>query len=199
MFSKALWWHVCVTLCSVALLCSVPAHAFVIDFENVVPTNTEDPVVVDGFEFDYIDNNGWAISDVDGVTNTLGNATIFITCRDTGDADCAITMTPVNGLPFGLTQFDGADGMLGVGGRTIQVTGSLQGGGTVIETFTTVADTFTTYTTNAMTDLMSVEFRGFGPGDDGIAFDNINIVPEPATSALVVAMCGMACGRRRRL
>jgi hypothetical protein len=93
--------------------------------------------------------------------------------------------------------------LFGVGGRTIQVTGSLFGGGSVVESFFTVADVFTPYAlSGAFADLVSVEFRGFGAGDDILALDNINTdaaVPEPTVLALLgLGLSGLVFDRRRR-
>lgn len=178
-------------------------NAAVIDFDGL-GLNSEDPVTVDGYTFDYIDRDGWAIGNpADGISNEVGNGTDFITCRDTRDGDCTIRMTRDGGVQFSLTSFDGADGLFNVGGRTIEVTGTLAGGATVTDTFSTVASTFTTFSlSSSFTNLVSADFRGYGPGDDMIAFDNINAtaVPLPAPVWLLgtglLGLIGIA--RRKR-
>lgn len=188
--------------CLAACLCAGSVNAAVITFDGM-GLNTADPVTVDGFVFDYINNDGWAIGNPEvELSNELGNGTEVITCRDTRDGDCSIVMTSAGGGAFSLQSFDGADGLFGVGGRTIEVIGTLVGGGTVTDVFTTVADAFTTYSlSSAFSNLASVEFHGFGPGDDMIAFDNIHVteVPEPAGIALLaLSLAGIGIWRKNR-
>jgi hypothetical protein len=61
-------------------------------------------------------------------------------------------------------------------GFNIQVTGMLFSGAIVMESFMTVADTFTSYSlSSAFTDLLSVEFRFMSvDGNDGFTLDNID-------------------------
>ena len=167
------------------------ANAQVITFDGL-GLNEDDPVTVDGFVFDYMDMDGWAIGLADGgdeydLANEFDTGSEIITCRDTGDGECKIVMTESSGALFSLTSFDGADGLLDVGGRTIVVTGTMSDGRTVVDIYTTVASTFTTYSLPSnFSNLVSVEFWGFGRGDDMIAFDNINVtvVPVPAAAWL---------------
>ena len=159
------------------------ADAAVITF-NGYGVNSDNPVTVDGYIFTYIDGNGRAIGTPADLANELGNGSDFITCRDGNDGDCTISMTQSGGGVFSLQSFDGADGLFNIGGRTIEITGTLFGGGTITDTFTTVANTFTPYSlSDGFVDLVSVNFRGFGQGDSMISFDNIEVNPVPIPAA----------------
>ena len=181
------------------------ANAQVITFDGL-GLNVDDPVTVDGFVFDYQDMTGWAIGVVDSPDYTLANefdtGSDIITCQGSDDNECKIVMTSSSGTLFSLTSFDGADGLFDVGGRTITVWGTRSTGGLVTAAFTTVANTFTTYNLSQnFNDLVSVEFRGFGPGDDIMALDNINVqvVPLPAAAWLLGSgLLGLIAFARRK-
>jgi len=182
-----------------------PASATVITFDGL-GTNTDKPVSVDGFTFDYLDENGWCICSTGASSAQISNGTDQILIRDTGDRDSTISMSVDSGL-FSLQSFLGADGLLGIGQRTIEVTGFLFGGGTVTESFITTADTQSLYSLSAaFTGLTAVNFHSFGDSGDGMALDNITVnseingeVPEPAPLALLgLGLLGLGFARKRR-
>jgi len=179
------------------------ASAAVITFDGV-GMNTDKPVTVDGYTFDYLDENGWCICSTAVSSAQISNGTDQILIRDTGDRDSTITMTIDGVTLFSLESFLGADGLLGVGGRTIEVTGFYGAGGTVVESFLTTADIQSTYLLSAaFTGLSSVNFHSFGSVGDGMALDNITVnsnrVPEPAPLALLgLGLLGLGMARKRR-
>ncbi|MEM9840100.1 MAG: hypothetical protein AAF830_13220 [Pseudomonadota bacterium] len=184
---------------SVALLFG-SAFATTIDF-NGIGSNFDDPVTVDGFTFDYIDRNGWAISEASGITNEVGNGTEFITCRDTGDFNCAIVMTSATGGSFELFGFDIADHSLGFGGQVIDVRFDLAGGGSVTQSFTTVADVFSSAVFSPLGALSAVVFRNNGvSGNDGFALDNLQTaaseVPVPPAALLMAGVLALYARRK---
>ena len=179
------------------------ATAAVITFDGL-GLNTLDPVIVDGFAFDYLNRNGWAIGDAVTTTAEFDNGSDMILCRDTADRDCSIRMEVDGGGTFSLNSFLGSDVEFDLGGRTIEVTGFLNGGGTVMASFLTAPNAFALFALpGTFVDLAAVEFHGFG-GSAGtfMALDDITVspaaVPEPGTLFLLGSgLLGLAARRRR--
>ena len=183
---------------------SLSASATVITFDGM-GVNVDKPVIVDGFTFDYLDENGWCICDTGSSSAQISNGTDQILIRDTSDRDSTISMTIDGVAEFSLTSFLGADGLLGIGGRTIEVTGFYGIGGSVVESFSTIANTQSSYLlSGAFTGLVSVNFYSFGDRGDGLALDNITVnedvrLPEPASLALLgLGLMGLGIARKRR-
>lgn len=180
-------------------------NATVITFDGL-GLNVEDPVSVDSYLFDYVDYSGWAIDDPANrdLVNEVENGTDFITCLANSVRGCGIIVAAEDGGLFSLHSFDGADGLLNVGGQTIQVTGTYPDASTVVESFLTVANVFTNYQLGIeFTGLSSAEFRGPGSGDYILALDNIEVtrIPEPSSLmivAIAVAAAMSVCRRRHR-
>ena len=191
-------------IAAAALGIATSASAATIDFE--IPTTSDDPVTVDGFDFDYIDRNGWVIGSASDTTIQFDNGSQVILCRDTVDSECGIVMSVSGGGTFDLNSFDGADGFLGVGGRTISVLGNLFGGGTIFDSFETVASAYTSFFLTGFDDLISVVFSVSGPGDTFMVLDNIVVnegggmspVPVPASLPLLGLGIATLLGLRKR-
>lgn len=183
---------------------TISASATVITFDGM-GVNTDKPVIVDGFTFDYLNENGWCICNTGYSSGQISNGTDQILIRDMNDRDSTISMTIDGVAEFSLTSFLGADGLLGIGGRTIEVTGFYGIGGSVVETFSTIADTQSLYLlSGAFTGLTAVNFYSFGDEGDGLALDNITVnedvrLPEPAPLALLgLGLMGLGLARKRR-
>lgn len=195
--------------CAATTLSSGAASAATIDF-NGLGIDTTNPVTVDGFVFNYIDHNGWAIGNPasPSLSFQVGNGTDMIGCRDTGDFSCSISMASADGSAFNLQSFDLADHSFGFGGFALNITYNLFGGGSLLQSVTTVADTVTTHLSSSPTaSLSSVLFTWNGvSGNDGFVMDNIVVnepsvspVPLPAAGWLLFAsLGGLAVIKRRR-
>jgi hypothetical protein len=172
-----------------AALQASPAHAETIIFDGL-GVNTNDPVTVDGFVFDYQDHNGWAIGRPGvNLAGDFNNGTDVIVIRDTFDRDMTLRMTDASAAQFSVQSFDAADIFLGAaGGMNIEITGFLGGGGTVSTSISTGSGVYTTYVLpGSFTGLAAIEFHGQGTTGDAFALDNIGVnnpVPEPSTLAL---------------
>ena len=183
---------------------ATPAHAETITFDGL-GVNTNDPVTVSGFVFDYQDHNGWAIGRPGvNLAGDFNNGTDVIVIRDTIDRDMTLRMTDASSAPFSVQSFDAADIFLSAaGGMNIAITGFLDGGGLVSTSITTGSGIYTTFVLpGSFAGLEAIEFHGRGTTGDAFALDNIEVnnpVPEPTTLALgVVGLLWVANRRRRR-
>lgn len=171
--------------------------ALVIDF-GIGTYIDSDPAVVSGFNFYYTNGGVGAVADVESLRSEIGNGTSFITTRDINDGEPSISMTPVNGGTFSLLSFDAADFNLGVSGRTVEVVGFSRNGVTVRQSFSLVADTFTTFhLPPTFTNLILVEFNNSGAGGVGFSLDNVEVIPEPS-SALLFGLGALGFVARRK-
>lgn len=140
-----------------------------------------------------------------------------------GELDGAITLRRLDGLPFSLTQLDGAEAFLSdveaelagfPNARRLRIEAELSAGGQYVALFDLdglkdgaggIAD-FQTFTLPSLLfgNITSATFAGVtASGDPGaIALDNLHVgdaIPEPATSvtALVTALLLLACRTTR--
>ncbi len=132
----------------VVVLVAGVSHAQVIDFEdNAVPQGTQltltSDVISGGFLFDLLTNHGHLSNAgvlANNPWNTDNGGTYLVT--DDFNGPNLLTMSPVAGSTFGLFSIDFAEwlGTLAAGANadfpatSVEVTGFLQGGGTVQQT-----------------------------------------------------------------
>jgi PEP-CTERM motif len=186
------------------------------DKANADPITFDDPpspgavasttATFQGFDFASTDGfNHVASGHFSAAVSHNGTSFLVVSPNSTG----ALQMSN-NGQLFSLTSFD-ADTFVHIQGiTTIVVTGTLNLGGTVTQTFLTdsIGDgpgplvDFQTFSLVGFTDLVSVEFSG----NKAFTVDNINVtgstapIPEPATIMLFGGglMSMGAIARRRR-
>lgn len=190
------------------LLFSMTANATLIDFEvdssgscyNFTCSN------VQGYDFTFT-AGGWAVSD-DGNSffNRNGKALSegLAGAHGTGNGapPIEILMTLTGGGTFDLASLDAATGSaLFAGNTSIDLVGTLFGGGTVTQTLT-ASNIWTNYSLSGFTNLTQLVFRNVD-ADAGISIDNLNsdaaAVPEPATLALLgLGLAGIGFARRKK-
>lgn len=192
-----------------ALSFSARAIAVTLGFEGVVPVGSFVVPVTPYSEAGFsLTNSLGPASNSDGIfdaaSGQVDNGTdAFGWCGGCDVAPLVITLTENGGSPFSLLSFEAANLSFGLftPGEQIVVTGNLAGGGTVVQAFSLVQDTFTLFTLGAgFTNLTSVDFVGsLAPAGSHLAFDNLVVaIPEP-TAALLVAggLLGLATLGRR--
>jgi hypothetical protein len=129
------------------------------------------------------------------------NGTIHLHSRD---ATTVFSITESTGKVFSLLNFDGAEsheGLPGLWAQAIQVTGLINGGGTVTASFSLdgiqdgfggSADFESFVLPSTFSNLVEVQFRGIGPNTstnwyhiDNLDFDTVTSTPEPVSMALL--------------
>ena len=160
------------------------------------------PYVEAGFTLDnLLDSGGTSDGIFDSLSpfpvNTNGTDS-FLWC---GVCATPLQITQVGLSPFSVQSIDLTNYKLGffTAGLAINAVGNLNGGGTVLQTFNLVQDTWITFNFSAgFTNLDSLDLAITG-GD--VAIDNIVLVPEPTTLLLLgtgLAMVGVRYRRRRK-
>jgi len=175
------------------LFCGVAA-ATTLDFEDITSNNFDTPIVSNGFSFDF--SGGWFIGPEPlGAFNSNGTSRLVTTANTT------ILMQAADSHIFTLSSLFAATGS-STGTGTIQLTGNLDGGGTVSQTLNVTSD-FTSFTINpSFTNLSSVTFltSSTGGGLDNLLVDGAAAAPEPASLMLVgigVAVCALHRRKKR--
>lgn len=193
---------------------AVPATAQLIDFEDlVVPPgfNTNQDVISRGYLFDTPLNHSHLY--VSGDPNVItANGTNYYATDDFVGTN-PLTMRRVDNQPFRLLRADFAEFLQNDRvSATVNVTGNLMGGGTVMRTITLdqvrdgaggVNDFQTEFFDASWQNLTSVLFKGAGSlsGEDYFALDNIlTNIPEPSSLLLagLTAIAGLVVSRRAR-
>ena len=202
--------NVSTTIAAVLLLAtSNQVLAIVIDFENVAPTGgsiiPSTPYLEDNFLI-----TSTPTGTIEGIfdsaaSNVNTNGTdIFGWCGSCSGSALIITLAHSGGDLFDLLSFDFANlNLLGGAGATLQVTGNVNGGGSVT-TSVTLQDGWMTANTAGFLNLTSVDFMATTNPTSHLAFDNLTVatsaVPEPSILALMSAgLFGLIrFGRRKK-
>ena len=132
------------------------------------------------------------------VDNGTQRLTLF---NNDATAPFEVVMSAMNGLPFALLSFDFTENFIFTTdtGANITLTGTLEGGGTAIESFEIdqIENTFQTASVTRMVDVTSILIASdrYFP-----AFDNFVVsVPEPATLAIIsLGFAGLGYSRRKK-
>ena len=196
------------TLVAIGLLAfaSTSQAAILIDFEGSgVPSQSElepiIPYIEDGFEIVNGDtgvDNG-IFDSIHPIVNTNGTDVFGWVGQGT------VVLQSVDSSPFSIQFFDGSN--LNFGLRlSFDVTGNLNGGGTVSQSFSVVDDSYTTFSFGPdWTNLSSVEFlaNGFNGAIDNIVLNSSDgSLPEPSAyitwGLLGLCIGGVSWWRRRK-
>ena len=189
-----------------AVATAAPASAQVLDF-NSPPAEFGNPIIDSGYQFTF-SAQGWGkFGPGDGAccdVNDNGTRSLFAS----GGAPANFTMTKVGGGTFSVSALDASVYYTGAPANTIDLIGSLFGGGTTTHTINTSTTWATFLLPSSFTNLTSLQFRSGTSGgflsDSGLAIDNINLgpsgaIPEPSSWALMILGFGLvgAVSRRR--
>lgn len=191
---------------------------------SAVPTLASAAPVVLGFEGVTADSDqtipvtpytesGYTLSNMnpgdfnDGIfgkdaSNSNGSAT-FVFCAYDSACFSGTAIKLTGGAPFTLKSIDIGNWETGGPAGTLELIGSVLGGGTVTAVLDT-GDSWATHLLSGFDHLLSVEFRGHTAY--AVAFDNLVLdlspsrVPEPGSLALAaLALAGLGLSARRRM
>ncbi|MBB2487330.1 PEP-CTERM sorting domain-containing protein [Mitsuaria sp. WAJ17] len=135
-------------------------------------------------------------------SNSNGSAT-FVFCAYDSTCFSGTSIKLTGGAPFTLKSIDVGNWETGGPAGTLELIGSVLGGGTVMAVLNT-GDAWATKLLSGFDNLLSVEFRGHTAY--AVAFDNLVLdrspgrVPEPGSLALAaLALAGLGLSARRRI
>jgi hypothetical protein len=209
-----------VTLVLAATGAPVSAGNIVLNFsdigaENPEPTSVSSPYQSQGYTL--TSTNGWAFNSPDrgnGTTQTPGSNLYYAGANALAAfAPATITLTQTNGNPFSLLSIDLARNFEFDAPPTVTFTGTLEGGGTVTDTFTVTTlpppspPAFQTFTFTGFDDVTSVSWDQPQFPEPLHQFTNITLattpfidpVPEPSSLILAgVGALGLAFLARQR-
>lgn len=193
--------HFCLAAVVLAFL-TVDARAAVITFEGH-PNSGNPTEYQDGYTFTFA-ASGWGIFTDARDPTWVHNGTTRLVLADGSPGSVAMSQT--NSNPFSLQSFDAATMFTGRSG-TINITGNISGGGTLLASVN-VGDTFSPFVLVGFNNLSSVVFAesvsGAWPNTPGLSLDNLTVdapgssVPEPALAGMVALSLGALGLMRRR-
>lgn len=185
------------------------SNSTVIDFELKVTDEFTDPIISDGFVWDF-SASGWFIGPADTAfhPNGTSNGTSKLVAAGDRDQNTArVTMTANGGGPFDLYALDAAAANMNEI-NSLHVNGFYFGGGSISTTLNSIDATFDNYLLSGFVNLTSVIFSSVNSGsynNGGFSIDNLNLepvtpVPEPLTIAFLgLGLAGMGISYRKKL
>lgn len=146
------------------------AQAVIATFEGVAPAgdfSVINPYTESGFSFEGIGGTAHLVISDSFTDTAIDNGTDYGYFTASSRT---LEITDLSGNPFSLQSFD-AGNTLGRSGGLLTVTGIFNGGGSVVDTFTTASEVFTTFNLPAtFTNLDSVTIQA---QNDSVAYDNV--------------------------
>lgn len=189
------------------LFCLFAARAqgdTVLDFSDVPPGTLVvfSPYTSQGFTLTS-SAGGFVFNSPDtgnGSPQAIGNNPFYAGANGLASfAPATITLAQTNGDPFSLLSIDLARNFAFDPAPTVTFTGTLDGGGTVTQTFTVTTFSpplvFQTFNLLGLDDITSVSWNQGTPAEGLHQFTNIHlsttpaVVPEPGTYALLASLC----------
>ena len=207
---------------SAAVVCgaAIPAHAdTILDFSDVPPGTLAafNPYISQGFSLTST-SGGFVFNSPDtgnGSAQTVGNNPFYAGANGfAAFAPATITLADTGGDPFSLVSIDLARDFAFDPAPSVTFTGTINGGGTIVETFTVTTSSpplaFQTFAFSGFTNVVSVSWAQGTPAEGLHQFANVDLsvagnstttpVPEPSTlSLLLMALpAGLRASRSRR-
>ena len=146
------------------------AQAVIATFEGVAPAGSFaeiNPYTESGFQFEGIGGTNHFILSDSRFAPDISNGTDFATIEL---GSTTLEITSLTSDPFSLQSFDAGE-TYGRPGGLLTVTGNLNSGGTVVETFATASEVFTTF--NLPTTFTNLDSVIIQPTNDILAYDNV--------------------------